>query len=297
MLRQLTIDMDMSEVDREALTAFLSVQASGQYVPRSGEITGILKQMKDTMEKNLADITATEGQAIKDYDALMAAKAKKIATNTRSIETKTERLGQTNVDIVNLKEELDDTTKALRADKQFLANLGTSCDTKKSEWEARSKTRTEELAALAETIRLLNDDDALDLFKKTLPSPSLLQMKLNTKTVRERAARILKSAHGQHDPRVDLVMLALTGKGKSFDKVLKMIDDMVALLGREQTDDDKKKAFCETELDTSEDELKRLDQSISDLDKAMENAKENIGTLTSEIAALIAGVKALDKSA
>merc|ERR1719203_2723886 len=243
MLRQLTIDMDMSSVDRDALTAFLSVQASGQYVPRSGEITGILKQMKDTMEKNLADITATEEQAIRDYDALMAAKAKEIASNTAAIEAKTERLGQVSVDIVNLKEELDDTTKALRADKQFLANLGTSCDTKKSEWEARSKTRTEELAALAETIRLLNDDDALELFKKTLPSPSLLQMKTNSRAVSERAVKILKSANAQKDPRLEVVMLALAGKGKSFDKVLKMIDDMIALLGREQTDDDDKKAY------------------------------------------------------
>merc|ERR1719277_1825710 len=111
----------------------------------------------------------------------MAAKAKEIATNTKAVEEKTERLGQVSVDIVNLKEDLDDTAKALRADKEFLANLGSSCDTKKAEWEERSKTRQEELAALAETIRLLNDDDALELFKKTLPSPSLMQMKFTSK--------------------------------------------------------------------------------------------------------------------
>jgi len=294
-LRQLTIDMDMSSVDRDALTAFLS-EGSQRYVPQSGEITGILKQMKDTMEKNLADVEATEAQAIKDYDALMAAKAKEIATNQAAIETKTERLGQTNVDIVNLKEELDDTTKALRADREFLANLGTSCDTKKGEWEARSKTRSEELAALAETIRLLNDDDALDLFKKTLPSPSLIQMQLSNRALTERAVKILKASPGKKDPRLDLVMLALTGKGKSFDKVLKMIDDMVALLGREQTDDDEKKAYCEAQIDSTEDEGKRLANKLSDLDKAMETAKESIATLASEIEALIAGVRALDKS-
>merc|ERR1719362_2834599 len=39
-----------------------------------------------------------------------------------------------------------------------------------------------------------------------------------------------------------------------------------------------------------------LDQSIADMEKAMETAKENIATLASEIAALIAGVKALDNS-
>merc|ERR1719210_166215 len=228
--------------------------------------------------------------------ALMAAKAKEIAVNTQSIETKTERLGQVSVDIVNLEEELDDTTKALRADRKFLANLGTSCATKKAEWEERSKTRTDELAALAETIRLLNDDDSLELFKKTLPSPSLLQMKHNAKAVQQRALRILKSASRQKDPRMELVMLALMGKGTGFAKVLKMIDDMVALLGKEQVDDDAKKAYCEAELDKTEDKKKMLDQSLADLDKAMENAKDQIAALASEIAALIAGVKSLDKS-
>jgi len=296
-LRQLTIDMDMSAVDRDALTAFLSSQSAQRYVPQSGEIVGILKQMKDTMEKDLTDITGVETQAIKDYEALIAAKAREIAANTQSVETKTERLGQVNVDIVNLEEELDDTTKALRADRKFLANLGSSCATKKSEWEARSKIRSEELTALAETITILNDDDALDLFKKTLPSPSLLQMKLSTRVVSERAVKLLRAAKAKHsDTRLELVMLALTGKGKSFDKVLKMIDEMVVLLGKEQTDDDSKKAYCESKLDENEDELKSLEQTASDLDKAMANAKENIATLSSEIAVLIAGVKSLDKS-
>jgi len=293
-LRQLTIDMDMSSVDRDALSAFLS--HSQGYAPQSGEITGILKQMKDTMEKDHGEILATEKQAIADYDALMAAKAKEIAANTKSIEQKTERLGQTSVDIVNLEEDLDDTTKSLRADKQFLANLGSSCDTKKAEWEARSKIRSDELLALADTIKLLNDDDSLELFKKTLPSPSLIQMRTSGAAVRKQAMQILKRASGKKDPRMELVMLALAGKGKSFDKVLKMIDDMVALLGREQTDDDDKKAYCESKLDKTDDEKKRLEQSLEDLEKSMETDKESIANLAAEIKALIAGVKALDKS-
>jgi len=293
-LRQLTIDMDMTSIDRDALAAFLS---EGQrYAPQSGEITGILKQMKDTMEKDHAELIATENQAIADYDALMAAKAKEIATNQKALETKTERSGQVAVDIVNLEEELDDTANALRSDKAFLANLGSSCDTKKAEWEERSKTRGEELAAVADTIRLLNDDDSLELFKKTLPSPSFMQMKFTSKAVKQQVLRILKSAKGNKDPKMDLVMLALAGKANNFDKVLKMIDEMVALLGKEQEDDDSKKAYCEASLDKSEDEKKALEQKLADLAKAMEDAKENIATLTSDIAALVKGVKDLDSS-
>merc|ERR1740139_2176147 len=121
-------------------------------------------------------------------------------------------------------------------------------------------------------------------------------MRTSGAAVRKQAMQILKRASGKKDPRMELVMLALAGKGKSFDKVLKMIDDMVALLGREQTDDDDKKVYCESKLDKTDDEKKRLEQSLEDLEKSMETDKESIANLASEIKALIAGVKALDKS-
>ena len=87
---------------------------------------------------------------------------------------------------------------------------------------------------------------------------------------------MLKSAGSRKDPRMDLVMLALTGKSKNFDNVLKMIDEMVALLGREQTDDDDKKAYCEANLDKNEDELKALENTIQDLEKAIATDKARL---------------------
>merc|ERR1719321_300625 len=74
-----------------------------------------------------------------------------------------------------------------------------------------------------------------------------------------------------------------------------MIDDMTALLKKEQEDDDLKKATCEADLDKAEDTYKELEIKISDLGKATEDAKETVATLTDEIAALEDGIKALDK--
>jgi len=129
-----------------------------------------------------------------------------------------------------------------------------------------------------------------------LPSPSLIQVQLSATSMQQKALKMLKAAGVRKDPRLDLVMLALTGKAKNFDKVLKMIDDMVALLGKEQTDDDDKKAYCEAELDKAEDEKKALDNTLSDLDKAIATENDNINRLGEEIAALIAGIKALDNT-
>jgi len=295
-LKRLVINMDLSTADRDMLSNFL--MGSQGYAPQSGEITGILKQMQETMEKELAATIATEEAAIKNFNALVAAKETEIAANTQAIETKTERLGRTEVEIVDLKEALDDTTKGLYEDNKFLKNLDSSCKTKTAEWQARSTTRANELLAIADTIRLLNDDDSLELFKKTLPSPSLMQLKLSSAAVRGRALSVLKSSKVLKDPRFDMIMLALTGRsqGKSFDQVIKMIDDMVVLLGKEQTDDDNKKSFCEAELDTNEDKHKDLEQALSDLEKEKATAEENIANLKDELAALAAGIRALDKS-
>merc|ERR1719356_270317 len=99
---------------------------------------------------------------------------------------------------------------------------------------------------------------------------------------------------------LELLTLALAGKRSmsqgGFDKVVKMVDDMVAVLKKEQTDDDDKKEYCEMQFDTTDDSKKSLERKIADHENAISVAKESIQTLTEEIAALEAGIKALDKS-
>merc|ERR1712048_124895 len=105
---------------------------------------------------------------------------------------------------------------ALAKDKEFLADLSKNCDTKSAEWDEVVKTRTEEQAALAEAIKILNDDEALELFKKTLPSAaaSFVQVKIAAASVRAQALIMIRAA--QHSsktarPELDLIALALRG--------------------------------------------------------------------------------------
>merc|ERR1719171_2225591 len=194
-----------------------------------------------------------------------------------------------------MKEDLDDTTKALLEDKKFLADLEKNCAIKEKEWAERSKMRAEELLALADTIKLLNDDDALELFKKTLPSASLMQLKMTADEVRQQALQMLRRP-GRGDARLDLLALSLRSRKVSFAKVIKMIDDMVALLAKEQADDDTQKVYCDEAIDKAEDDIKELEYSIGKVESSIADAKEAIATLTEEIKALIDGIAALDKS-
>merc|ERR1719210_941487 len=71
---------------------------------------------------------------------------------------------------------------------------------------------------------------------------------------------------------------------------------MVDTLKKEQVDDDNKKEYCGTQMDSSDDKKKVLERSVSDLETAIATAEEGIATSKDEIAALEAGIKALDKS-
>merc|ERR1711920_1092704 len=212
---------------------------SSEYAPQSGEIIGILKQMGETMAANLGSATSDEQAAIKTFEGLVQAKKKEIDALTSTVEAKTKQIGELGVAIVRMKDDLAETQATLAEDKAFLADLSKSCATKTSEWEARSKTRAEELVALADTIKVLNDDDALELFKKTLPSSSSSLLQVSTAASRQREAlravrSFLKRATVQDKPGLELLALALTGKKAAasggFDKVIQMIDNMVGIL-------------------------------------------------------------------
>merc|ERR1719473_1791133 len=120
-------DANLMDADRQDIMAFLSGGANGQYVPQSGQITGILKTIHDEMSKTLADAEAAEAAAVSSFDALIAAKTKEVEANTQAIEVKTVRVGELAVSIVQMKNDLTDTEAQLIEDKKFLADLEKNC--------------------------------------------------------------------------------------------------------------------------------------------------------------------------
>jgi len=301
LLRKLVVSkMDMVELDRKELVAFLQGSQSDEYAPASGEIVGILKQLQDEMQGDLKELIAQEEAAKKSYEELMAAKKTEVETLTKAIEEKLVRVGELGVSIAQMKNDLEDTQETLAEDTKYLADLGKTCAAKTKEWDARCKSRSEELLALSDTIKILNDDDALELFKKTLPSASFLQIQVSQRQLREKALEMIQATRKRKGLKkglaLDFIALALRGQKVGFEKVIKLMDEMVVTLKKEQVDDDNKKEYCTIELDLADDKKKELERGVSDSEKAIAEVEEGISTVTEEIEALEAGIAALDKS-
>ena len=71
-----------------------------------------------------------------------------------------------------MKNNLGDTADGLADDAKFFEDLDNHCAIKQKFVDDNVKYRTQEPAALAATINMLNDDDAFELIKNTLPGTS-----------------------------------------------------------------------------------------------------------------------------
>jgi chromosome segregation ATPase len=275
----------LSSFDQEEVSDFLQGKAQGS----SNEIVGILEQMQENMEADLKESEESEASALADFGGLLAAKNKEIASATSAIEDKTARVGTLAVDIVNAKNDLSDTQDALAEDSNFLIELKTTCAEQAKLYDQIKKMRSEEISAVGATIKILNDDDALDLFKKTLPSPSLIQVTRSSKDIRDQALKVLGAKKD-----FGFIALALQGKKVGFEKVIKMVDEMVVTLGQEQKDDDTQRDWCNKEFDASDDKEKDLKRSIHGLETQISETADAIETLKGDLAALTQKIKDLD---
>merc|ERR1719160_221494 len=274
------------------------------YAPQSGQIVGILKGMKDDMEAELKEAIAAEEKAIAGYADLKASKEQEIELATEAIEAKTSRSGEIAVSVVQTKDSLEDTTAELADVEKLLVQLDTECKTKEGEWAERSKVRAEEVKAISEAISILNDDDALDVFKKARPSAfvqeelGFLQKSNSVASKAKKAVALLSAAAKKwRTPQLNLLLYTLNSKlkmstnskAKDLSTVIKMIDDMVVLLGKDQSDDEKSKTFCEDELEKTADEQKAATDKKAGVEAAIAEATDAVAQLAEEIATLQQG--------
>jgi len=303
------MSQSISGFEKKTMVAFLEGKDQS---PGSDQIVGILKSMKDEMESTMKSTETAEEEAVKGFAELKAAKDKEIELASEAIEVKTKRVGELAVSIVQSTDGAEDATKEKANADKTLATLDEQCKTKQTEYAASSKTRSEEISAISEAISILNDDDALDVFKKA-GAASLVQLTKDHQTgflqtakgpqKLQKAAGIVAAVLKRHKSH-GLAFLSFTMQQKlrpankgavDFTAITKMIDGMIEVLTAEQADDTKHKTWCGSELASSADESAANAQKISSLESAATESADEIATLAEDIAGHTTSIETLDK--
>merc|ERR1719160_146501 len=143
----------LSNDERSGVLAFLSSddqQSDSSQSGASGEILGILKNMKDEMEKDLSELVAQEKKDFEGFNDLKAAKSSEISINEKSVITKEKRMGALAVELSEAKHALEDAEEEKANAEKFKANMKEQCATVEKDKAMREKMRAEEIAAISE---------------------------------------------------------------------------------------------------------------------------------------------------
>merc|ERR1719271_1198588 len=237
----------------QSVTAFLQAPFTGTYTSQSGAVMGIIKNMRDTFEANLADARAQEEKEL------------------------SAKRGQ-----------LDQAEKEKANDEEFLEKLRPMCKDKAESYQERKVLRASEEAAIAEAVSILNSDSAFDTFSTVdatstgATKASFLQIAkkhfpgVSDEDVRQVMQRLLRRAAAGHKaPRIAKVISTLQAENP-FDTVLDEIDKMIKLIGEEGKSDKEKFDWCAKERKDNNKELKEKKSEILKLDDEIDKLNKRI---------------------
>jgi chromosome segregation ATPase len=295
-LSMLNANADILEPDNLGAPSFLqrTKQPAGfkSYAPQSGQIFGVLQQMKDAFEADLPEVQSEEAKKVEAFALLKGEKESQIAAYKASYKEKWALLAETKEKLITAKDDLKDTRASMSADNKFLLEMTERCTAGDYEYEKRTKMRNAEITAVADAIAILSSDEARDGQQATFgkKAASFVQVASVHNGRREQLVAALEKASA-NSPQ--LALLATMAKSDAFAKVVKAIDDLVAQLKAEQADEVKQRDSCVNELHENEVDTERTNAELRALETKIDELGEKIKTLKTEIAQLKADIKGL----
>lgn len=276
----------------------------------SGQIFGILTQMKETFETNLKTSQDEDAAAEVAYQDLKKAKEAEIDAMLTSKREKEDQLADEEMNLAEIKTRMPNTQIAAVRDEKFLRHMQDRCMIVDKEWEVRKVTKADEIEAVTKALTMLNSEEAHELFTRNFnpeEPASFLQLKsymkvesVSNSTARAQASKILSAvAKATHSSK--LAHMADSVRLDHFARVKEAIQKMIDALVKEKADEIQTQADCnkmigdikfadryknnvktslEDQIQTLTDELQELDtslatskQEVADLLKELENAK------------------------
>jgi chromosome segregation ATPase len=242
--------------------------------------------MKEDFETNLSEEQKAEAKAVKEFQALKAAKEEEIDTGRKLIVSIDAQIAELQEKYAEEAKQLENTEKQLALDEEFLKNLKEKCATMDADYEKRVKDRTAEIAAVTDTIKILNNDESFEVFdKQVAPNPDFLQTaSASTEQMRrQQIVSLLQRAARAQGASPQIALIAASAQLDSFTKVKEMIDKMIKELATQQQDEIAHRDLCIDDLNSNEkstaaadDKKVNLQTQIADLEKLIEKLTKDI---------------------
>jgi len=312
----------MSSADVFKLTAFVQsaqgafeddsepgAPAAAVYEGHSGDIIDTLNGLKDKAEEHLDDTRKTETANLHHFQQLKQSLEDEIKFGEQDLAKAKKGLAESAEAKSKADGDLQVTSKDLAEDVTAKGELHQACMTKAEDYEAEQKSRDEELKAIAEAKKVLEETTggAADIsysFVQTAAS----KLAAAAEAANLEAVRLVRNlAQTQNSPALAQLAQRMgaamrSGAADPFAKVKSLISDMIDRLESEADQDASHKAYCDKELGESEEkkadkeaEIKKQTTRIDRMSSRSAMLKEEVAQLQADLAALAKAQAEMDK--
>jgi len=245
-------------------SAFLQITNSnpfGDYQPKSGQIQGILKEMYDEYARSLERGSGEEAMDVKNFLRLKATKEEELVITKKALEISEKDCAEKEKERADLKLELTALKAKLKNLEKFFEETKAACKEKATMWSTRCRIRASEILGINKGLEILNSPEA----QKTFQTAATTLLQVSSRSVSRKRGPMEEidaysgASGGENDAysqlkalaskynNIGLAQIAMTLKsGGHFDKVIAMVDKMIALLRKEGMDDIEHRDRCQS---------------------------------------------------
>jgi hypothetical protein len=312
-LTQVSALKDMKLIPDKAkkiINAFLSTEEDDEAAaPEANayefQSHGVVEMLEKLLAKFMDERTTLEKEEMNSkhaYDMLMQDLAAQIEQAERDRGEKAESKAKTLQAKADNTGELQDTSSSKAADTKYLSDLTSTCSTKASDFESRQQLRAEEITAVEKAIEILSSGAVAGNAAKHLPallamkSTSFGQLRASAMSPAQQKTAMYLQEQSKHLNSRVLSALAVHVTEDPFNKVKKMIKDLIVRLMEEANEESEHKGWCDTELSTNEQTRKEKTESVEMLHAEIDQLKASIAELGEDITDLSKAVAELDQA-
>jgi len=306
----------LSSADASQLTALVQTEsgsddtdaepgapAAAVYEGHSDGILGTLEGLTEKAESQLDKARKTETTSLNNFEMLKQSLTDAIEFAEKDMDKAKKALAESQEKKAIAEGDLDVTSKDLAEDIKAKATLHQDCMTAAEEFELATKSRGEELKALAVAKKVIKESTG-GAAEQTygLNQVSFMQLASSADLAKFEAVRFIRDlarksnspALAQLASRMSSAMKFGAAAGEDpFAKVKSLITDMIATLESEAEADASHKAYCDKEMseaNAKKDDLTaesdKLSTKIAQDKAASAKLKEEVATLQGELASM-----------
>merc|ERR1719497_83546 len=266
------------------------------YEGHSGGIIDTLENLLEAADGQLSEARKKETSSKNNYEMLKQSLEDEIANANKDMDDAKKSLSASGEAKATAQGDLTVTSKALATDTATLDDLHKDCLTKAQDFEVETKSRTEELKALAEAKKILKETTGgaeaqtyglnQESFFQITSKAGLAQFEA-VRLVRDLARKENSRALAQLASRLEMTVRTSSAQGSDpFAKVKGLISDMIARLEEAADADATEKAYCDKEMaetkakkDDKTAEIQKLTTKIDQMTARSAQLKEEVADL------------------